>query len=292
MTATPRAFPRPKFAALDRRARGRRGNGQALTEFLVVTTFLLIPLLLLIPVIAGLISQKQDVELAARYAVWERTVWARQRPPGSDDDRAVKSDEQIAREIDARIFSADTEPVTSEPAPSTRLDPFSSRPHDGAALLRERSDADVEMTAYAEQRSSESNPSGLVGVSDDAVSALGSVTRFDLNDRGQFDATVSVGIADMTGWFDLVGVDLGALRISRSSRLFTEAWTGGPKRDVERTISGLLPQQFMDGAVVRNVQDFAAFAPGAREVRSDWLRFGHVDIDPLPDYRLIAPPPP
>lgn len=250
-----------------------------MTEFLVVTTFLLIPLLLLIPVVAGLISMKQDVELAARYAVWERIAWNRQTPPNGRRD-TVKTDAQIAREIDARILSSDSKPFSSSPRDVAAWDPMWERPHDGSALFARRDGG------LAVVSGSESAPRGVAGLAGDAIGAFGRFTRFDLDPRGQFDATVSVDVVDLSGWFALPGVDLDSLRLARSSRLFAESWTGGPRADVERQVSGLLPQQFLDNAAVRNVQDFSAFAPGAREIRSDWLQFGHVDIDPLPAYRV------
>jgi hypothetical protein len=267
--------------------------GQALTEFLVLATFLFIPLLLLIPLIAGLISQKQDVEIAARYAAWERTAWNRTPGSGSDGSDNVKTDEQIANEIDARILAPDIEPVRSAVRAPTRLDALSYRPHDGQSMLAGREIAEGALARYAEQQSVDSTPGGLAGLRSETASALGSFTRFDLDDGGQIDATVSIDIVDLRPWFGLADVDLDQLRLTRSNRLFVEAWTGGAKRDVERTISGLLPQQFIDSSAARNIQDFAPFAPGAREVRSDWLRFGHVDIDPLPAYRVsseAAPP--
>ena len=274
---------------MQRGARTIHEAGQALSEFLVVATFLLIPLLLLIPVVASLISQRQDVELAARYAAWERTVWNREAPSGRGGAQTVKSDAQIAREIDARVFSADRTPITSDGPDALALDSFSHLPH-GASLLRDRRSQAGPLPSYAAQESSESDPSGIAGLGSDAVTAMGSFTRFDLNRRGQFDATVSVDVVDLTALFGARGVELDTLRLTRRNRLLAEAWTGGAKRDVEHLVSGLLPQQFMDGAAVRNVQDFSAFAPGAREIRSDWLRFGHVDIDPLPSYRLGPAP--
>lgn len=277
-------------SGLPRRPAG--SDGQALTEFLIVSTFLLIPLLLLIPVIAGLISQKQDVEIAARYAAWERTVWNRETHTGSGGADTAKTDAQIAREIDARIFSQDTTPIASGTGTSQTFDAFSYRPHDGSSLIQARLDPGGAGALYTSHDSTESGPGGLAGVGDDAMSALGRFTRFDLNADGQIDATVSIDVADLSAWFGLADVDLDRLRLVRRNRLFVEAWTGGPKRDVERVVSGLLPQQFFDGAAVRNVQDFAAFAPGAREIRSDWLVFGHVDIDPLPAYRLSPEPAP
>lgn len=289
MSAIPQIRRRPRHHA---RCTAAGFRGQALTEFLIVATFLLMPLLLLIPVIAGLISQKQDVEIAARYAAWERTAWYREASRSSGGSDTVKTDEQIAREIDARIFSADIEPVTSPAGEPSRLDALSYRPHDGQSMLSGRGTTSGALTQYADQHSSDSTPGGLAGLSTETASVLGSFTRFDLSDRGQIDAIVSLDIVDLRPWFGLAEVDLDALRLTRRNRLFVETWTGGAKYDVERTISGLLPQQFIDSSAARNTQDFAAFAPSAREVRSDWLQFGHVDIDPLPEYRVSSETPP
>jgi hypothetical protein len=263
-----------------------RQGGQALTEFLGVAAFLLLPLFLLIPLLASLLSQKQDMEIAARYAAWERTVWHRSAPAGPGQEDTVKSDEQVAHEIDARIFARDDQPLVSGRNEPLAIDTFSSRPHDGTVLVKDVGEGTESGTRWATQTASASEPSGLVGLSDATVGALGSFTRFDLETRGLFDAQVSLELVDLRGMFGLPDAELDALRLRRDSRLFVEAWTGGEKRNVEYRVSGLLPQQYMDSAEVRNVQDFAAFAPGAREIRSDWLEFGHVDIDPLPSHRL------
>lgn len=267
------------------RRRRAPSRGQALTEFLFVAAFLLIPLFMLIPVIASLIALEQDVEMAARYAVWERTAWPR-APSGAGPADAWKSDERIAAEIDARIFALDDAPVVSDAGLTAALDPMALRPQTGDRLLRNRAGAGTEAAAYATQRSTTSGPGGPAAVMDDALAALGGITRFDLDSGGLIDATVSVDIVDLDALFGVEGTDMGRLRLSRSSRLLVEAWTGGERRQVEQRISGLLPQQFMDSRAVRAVQDFAAFAPGARELRSDWLEFGHVDIGPLPPARL------
>lgn len=89
-------------------------QGQALTEFIVVSTFLLVPLFLIGPVLAKVISQKQDVGLGARYAAWERTMRYEETPGSGLDgyqgaELTFKSDESVAREIDARIFARNTQ---------------------------------------------------------------------------------------------------------------------------------------------------------------------------------------
>ena len=266
--------------------------GQALTEFLVIATFLLIPLMLIIPVVAGLLSQRQDVEVAARYAVWERTVWHQNAPSGPGGAGTVKTDEQVAGEIDARILSRDTQALSSDMTLQYELDPFALRTPQGDALLVDSSQGAANVARYAVQSASETEPEGLVGVANQTIGAIGRFTRFDLNRRGLFEASVSVDIVDLTGLFDLAGLRFDQLRISRSSTLFAEAWTGGSKAHTEHQISGLLPQQFLDNGAVRAAQNFAGHQPFGEELGSRYLDFGHTDIDPMPAYRLgpVAPP--
>ena len=88
-----------------------------MTEFLIVAVTVLVPLFLIIPVVAKLIALKQDTELAARYAAWERTVWYQEESPGHLDGFGGmvnhKTDEQVGREIDARILARAAEPLAS-----------------------------------------------------------------------------------------------------------------------------------------------------------------------------------
>lgn len=247
----------------------------------MVATFLLIPLFLIVPVLASLLSQKQDVELAARYAAWERTVWNTSAPPGPGGSGTVKSDAQVAREIDARIFALDTRALVSADDPGAALDAFSHRATTGESLLK-----DAGGGAHAKQTSDESSPGGLVGLTDDFFGALGSLTRFKLNRRGMYEATVSVDIVDLSSLFDIAGMRVDNLSLSRTSALFAEAWTGGNKANVEYLISGLLPQQYFDNAFIRSVQTFGSNVPFGEEVGPDYLDFGHADIDPLPAYRI------
>lgn len=259
----------------------RTRRGQALTEFLGVTAFLLMPLFLLVPLVASLISHRQDVESAARYAAWERTAW---HADGSGPADAYKSDARVAREIDARVLAAEDQPLTSHTSDALRSDPFLQRAQTGENWLR--TDEAVGVPGWTTQRSVDAEPEGLAGLSNDAVGAMGAVTRFDLPRGGRIDAQVSTRWIDVRGVFALPEAALERLVLTRRSRLFVEGWTGGEPERVAYQVSGLLPQQFLDNGVVRRVQDVAAFAPGARELDADWLRFGHVDLEPLPAYRL------
>ena len=260
--------------------------GQSLTEFLVVTVFLLLPLFLLIPVLAGIMSQKQDVELGSRYAAWERTSWNRSSPPVPGGGESVKSDEQIAREIDARIFAVDTQIIVSQTDAEAIIDPFSRLTDTGESLMKDQTGSAGSGASYAQHTASETEPGGLTGASDDAFAAFGQLTRFELKREGMVEAAVSVELTDLNRLFDLANVDLQALTLSRTNALFVEAWTGGNKRQVEYLISGLTPQQYLDNSAIGTVLTVASVQPYGKELAPDKLKFGHADIDPLPAYRI------
>jgi hypothetical protein len=79
-------------------------TGQSITEFVVLLTFF-VPLFLTIPLIGKYLDVKQKTIEASRYAVWERTVWSDVNPSSWwNDDENHKSDEQVQKEIDERIY--------------------------------------------------------------------------------------------------------------------------------------------------------------------------------------------
>jgi len=80
----------------------RRSKGQALTETLV-TFVVLVPVFMLIPYLGKYLDVKHKTEDSARYALWERTVFA---DPGAswDSGENRKSDARLRNEIQARFL--------------------------------------------------------------------------------------------------------------------------------------------------------------------------------------------
>lgn len=265
-------------------------RGQAMTEFIVVALLLLIPLFIVLRIIGGMLAQQQNMDIAARYAAWERTVWHLSTPPGPGGAETVKSDDRVAREIDRRIFASDDRALYSADDDSYALDPFLSQVADGRRTLLREESSDAGIARYAQQASSESQPDGLVGALDEVFEILGGITRFDLNLNGLYRAEVSVALVDLMDAFRLDLPFLNEMRISRSNTIFGEAWTAGGPAQAQFLVSGLLPQQFLDSGLVDDMQQFVSYSPVSREL--DWLSFGHVTIDPLPAHRLGPTPPP
>lgn len=262
-------------------------RGAALTEFVVVGTLLIIPLFLLIPVLAKLISQSHDVQMGARYAAWERTVWYdSERPPPHGNESAArsvaKSDADVAREIDARIFAAVDEPIISADV-DFRIDTF-SRDEAHEVLLREYDDS-----RYAAQESEEHQPKGFVGDMSQAMEGLKAVTRFDLNTDGLFESRVAVAMIDLSRWFDVDGVDMSALTLRAKNVIFAEAWEAGGTEHAKYVIGGLTPQQWMDNSAVKTAQQATASLPIGEELHEDCLVFGYASIESVPDHRTSRP---
>ncbi|MGE6779291.1 hypothetical protein ACQKFL_16785 [Vreelandella titanicae] len=267
-------------------------QGQALTEFIVVSTFLLVPLFLIVPILAKVISQKQDVELGARYAAWERTVWYEEAPGSGLDgyqgaELAFKSDANVAREIDARIFASDTQRISSSGGEEAlQLDPFAHRQHrQNGVMVPILAQAAEGSSGYATSSSTNSEPGGLVAWADAFGELAGAFTRFDMPTNGVVNAEANVKLADLSGVF---GSELGveALSLSANNALYTESWEAGGREHAEYRIQGLMLSQYLDNDLIDFVQDVISALPLANELHSDCLIFGYTTIEPLPNHRL------
>ncbi|MEI6858653.1 MAG: hypothetical protein V5788_02490 [Shewanella sp.] len=83
-------------------------QGAVIAEFVIIVVFILIPLIIGLQFIGKYIDTTQKMEIAARYSIWERTVWY-QKVPDTLKDMNInteKSPLQISHELENRIFSA------------------------------------------------------------------------------------------------------------------------------------------------------------------------------------------
>jgi len=89
-------------------------HGQATVEFVVVALFFLVPLSLAIVALGKFIDVQHTMDMAARYAAWERTVWYDQDASGfgSINQPNYKSAGAINNEIGARLFTDRSNPVS------------------------------------------------------------------------------------------------------------------------------------------------------------------------------------
>ncbi len=268
-----------------------RQRGQSLVEFLIVTSLVLVPLLMLVPVLAQMISLRQDTEIAARYAAWERTVWF--QPGSRSGDFApttARDDATIARHIEQRVLSAAGYGVyTAQSEAEPVLDPFlkvaNSATGQQEYLVRDRDAAD-EGQAYVSQRSTEEEPPGMTGWMNDVVKTYGAISpRFDLNTKGLYEATVSLELIDLS-WLGEPFDQSELFRYERSNTLFAEPWNAGGPEHARQLISGMVAATMLDNGIVGAMQSAAGKGFASRELEADSLIFGYVDIEPMPAHRL------
>lgn len=77
-------------------------QGQATTE-LLVSALVLVPMFVFVPLVGKYVDIKQRNQEAARYAVWERTIWS---DPSAmwNDGEATKNDATILVEQNTRVY--------------------------------------------------------------------------------------------------------------------------------------------------------------------------------------------
>ena len=51
-------------------------------------------------------------------------------------------------------------------------------------------------------------------------------------------------------------------------------------------VQGLVPSNMLDSGIINTVRDGIGWLPFAKEIRTDSLRFGHVDTERAPEQRL------
>jgi hypothetical protein len=88
----------------------KRCQGQAMTEFVVMTSGVLLVLFLVVPALGKLLDMSFQTQVLARYVAWERTVWyAAGNQPGETSepgaDIALRSDSDIAGTAQKRLLS-------------------------------------------------------------------------------------------------------------------------------------------------------------------------------------------
>lgn len=86
-------------------------NGAAIVEFIISLIFI-VPIFLSLPVIAKFISIKQKNIESGRYALWERTIWAKSQGQWKDDEN-VKHDSQIVSELYTRFYGNQVQRIAS-----------------------------------------------------------------------------------------------------------------------------------------------------------------------------------
>ncbi|MCF6264481.1 MAG: hypothetical protein L3J24_12955 [Xanthomonadales bacterium] len=276
--------------------------GAVMVEVIIVGAFVLVPLFILTPILGKYIDTKQKVEVAARYAAWERTAWF---APGSTTAGgatgafvAQKSNTQIGFETQARFFSGRDEPIHSEQDSGNSgeeldyMSYFMNRDNSGAAsheaLFKEPQGANSGQFVSNSANSGDGDavPGGFAAFSGGVVSALGAVGGFDLNTDGLYTSEITMDVKEPI-WFDaFAGIDI---KFSREHTLLADGWGAGGLDHNESLVRGLTLTEILNNRVLDWAQRlagnrlFSTLVPFTRDVAKNCLVFAKVNADQVPN---------
>ena len=273
----------------------RRCSGQAMTEFVVMTSGVLLILFLVVPTLAKLLDMSFQTQQMARYAAWERTVWydngdqpGETTEPGYDV--AVRSDAAIDGSAQRRLLSFSASPEELAASDVSGL-PVGTR----HALWR-WSNGEQMLGAGGLAGGSlnpEETPSfayDVLEVYNDGMSLLMTpLTMLRIQDDADFlqvahpqDNYFTPSVSTRVD-LSKVGLESSAvpanLTITANSAILADGWNAQGEHHFQERVDDFAIGTMMDNAVINAVIDFIGiFEPSFADVD-----FGYVGTDPIPD---------
>jgi hypothetical protein len=255
-----------------------RQRGQALTEFLVIA-LAMVPLFLLVPMIAKYQDIRHSTRMASRYVAFDAAV-------RNDTQSTWKPEAEEADEIRRRFFSNSDAPIkTGDVAGDFKANQnLFWRDPKGDALISKFSDITV---SYGETPGTR-HADGFKAASDGSI--FNPVSgQLGLKARGIYTANVSVSIAKLPdGIKSLEPFNKLDLKMSRSTTVLIDPWTGRSPQAVEASIAGspaIFPASALEGPAT-----FASAAIATIEVPGGVTgpKLGKLDFwrDVVPEDRL------
>lgn len=268
----------------DRVPRRRRICGQALTETLA-SLLALVPLFILVPYIGKYLDVKHKATDAARYAVWERTVWSDAANTwGAQENN--KSDAEIALELGDRVLGHPRAPVL--PPQQLAVAGVSTNPlwrdYTGANLVALQAYQPsapvpgVSVATLAEQADPvpygplQAGASLVELVAFDGLELaedLNGLTEFGLglNQRGLAESRVSVPLVQLPTFARRgVSVDLEApagdvapITMSQTGAILSDAWVPGSEDNFRARLDGLVTDEALQLIVAPGTFTFGFF---------------------------------
>lgn len=296
-------------------ARTKRQSGAMLVEFAVVAGAVLVPLLLLTSLLGKQIDAKHRYEQGLRYAAFERTTWLERNPrdiPGRGNrPLATKSAQEIATEVQMRIFANRTVPIRSDHRTGNIrevMDPMLNRPvavrlnRQTSAYqpwLVDRANNNGRPIYGALTQPNQALPGAAAGGIDTVFDGLRRVTGFSVETNGLYRSRLEVDLdnVDYARYTEFrennqangAPLDLrvdrdGDPRTPRQLMLLADGWNVDGPSHARSRVRDLVSTDFLNNGALNTVLNVVGWFPMAREF--GWLEFGKVDVEPVPAQRL------
>ncbi len=275
-----------------------RQRGAVVAEFIIITGMVLIPLMMGIMYIGKSVENKQKMEIASRYSGWERTVWYEKVPDSlveaaKDINQQIdteKSGKQIGYEIESRIFAnqnagiyiAQNENKTNETADEMTQSFWFD--NSGGRVSIYKADENNKQSFIGGNLSQKDTAYGMsADIVNRAFAAFQALGNFDLNLSGAYTSTVNLTLKQPDFLKDVLGDDL---KISKSYTILTDGWNAAGPAHAKRRVRGLVPFSALDSDILNSFRDIASVIPITKDIGSDSLKFGHVEVEAVPSIRL------
>lgn len=259
----------------------RRSKGQALTETLVAF-IVLVPVFMLIPYLGKNLDVKHKAEDGARYALWERTVFA---DPGASwgAQENQKSDARLSNEIRTRFLGEPRAPIAAQAGTPVRNPLWED--HAGGDLVELRDfDASIDESrepfpyglrgsSFLGKPASLSLFSGLAQDGLPLANQLGGLSNIlggaldftlGLNKEGFVKSRVALPVVDLPV-FNRVGATLD-INVATSRRalaargaVLTDAWVPGSEGNYRERLDGLVIDEIVSLLVAPGTFTFGFF---------------------------------
>lgn len=276
-----------------------RQTGTAWVEFIIVGSFVLVPLFTMVPMLGKYVDTQHKVEQAARYAAWERTVWFEpgSKVPNSSAasgiHKAIKSEREIQREVQARVLAQAGLPVHSEQKSGKSKPPISYMQHSAnngnyMPIYKEQNPSGsggVNLyPEYVNNQDVEKKLPGAAGNILNGILRIAGLGNFEPNNKGLYTSTVTLQtqpLAASSRHAELSGL---SLKFERSHTVLADGWSAGGRKYNKTMVGGLMPTKVLDNKVVDTALKWFSAVPIVKEL--DDLDFGYVDVDAVPAQRL------
>ncbi|QSX40165.1 hypothetical protein [Shewanella cyperi] len=272
-------------------------KGQAMVETLVALAFVVIPLLLLLPLMHKLSETRHLTTEAAQYAAWERTVWRTAAPtafPGGAFSYASKADETLFAEVPWRFLQRNGEVITSryqnQWSWNDKVHPLLKhvmQQGEGQQIMfksvNDTPDDQSTLDRISRKVTGTRVPGAWGSTVEAAVNALGNL-GFKLDKNSFYSAEVSAAIEPfyMDEFKDL------NLTFTGHSALLSTGWNAGGPKHAKNLTERLVPFKYADVGIIRAAQNLLAIIPFGKELGTNNLKLGHVDVEVLPPNRLCT----
>lgn len=253
---------------------GSLQSGQALAEFVVIAGLVLVPVALGSVYLMKLGNSQHEMQEAARYAAWERTVWSQ------GGDSHTKSATAVLNEALVRVLGEPDLPIDSvrdqqdvDPGDRRFEAMLSINKGDGVhgALFSENGGA-YHTIAFAD----ESAGSGGIAKAWGTVISRG----LKLNDKGLQTSTVLWSY----DWISILDFGQPAIEARSWNTLLTESWNAGSPQKARASVAGAVATDLLSDRRIGRGLNFLAGLLWFKDFNE--LELGKVDVEQVPCHRL------